>query len=143
MLINKVEFDELEKKIPTDKSFRDYLAPEMGKTYIIVVTRDGCPACAKQKPKLKKLAETLKERHGDNVVFVEIHVRRLADSDEESLRSKGVLGHYFYPTNIVLVRTSDKGAIEFYRNVSPRMAELKRNVENAIELAKVLRESPE
>jgi len=68
---------------------------------------------------MNELAQTIEEKHGDKVVFTRIHVRQPSGSQEESLRSKDVLGHYFYPTNLILLRTADRGAIEFYKNASP------------------------
>jgi hypothetical protein len=37
------------------------------------------------------------------------------------------------------VKTEDKGAVEFYRNVSPRISELKRNIEAAVKIAETLK----
>lgn len=141
MSINKVEFVELEKEVSkTGKPFRELLAPEVGKAYVIAITRDNCPACAGQKPKLDDLAKTMLGKHGNNLVFTRIHINRPIDSEEESLRSKNLLGHYFYPTNLILIRTKDRGAVECYRNISPRMSELRRNIETlmkgAVSIAK-------
>ncbi len=139
MSINKIKFTELEKELSeTGKSPVDYLAPQVGKVYIVAVTRDGCPACEKQKPKLRQLATTAAEKHGSKVVFTQIHVRQSAESRQESLRSKDVLGHYFYPTNLILLKTRDRGAIELYRNVSPQMTELKRNIAVAVDIATMI-----
>ena len=141
MLINKIEFTEFEKSLSkTGKSFKDVLAPALGKVYVVAITRDGCAGCARQKPKIQALAKTSTEKYGSKVVFTQIHVKRPNDSDEESLRSKDVLGHYFYPTDLILVRTKDKGAVELYRSVSPEMAELKRKIETSAELAAMLKE---
>lgn len=139
MLINKLEFTELEKELAeTDKSLLDYLAPDIGKVYVVAVTRERCSACKRQKPKLRKLAKTVAEEHGKKIVFTQIHVRQPVGSQEESLRSKRVIGHYFYPTNLILLRTTDRGVIEFYRNVSPKMSELKRNIGVALEIATII-----
>lgn len=139
MPINKIRFTKLEKEISeTDKLLLDYLAPDFGKVYVIAVTRDGCPACERQKPKLDELAAALKEKHSNKVVFTRIHVRYAPDSQEESLRSKAMLGHYFYPTNLILLRTADRGAIEYYRNSSPPMGELKKNIEVAAKIAAMI-----
>ena len=139
MAINVVEFSELEEKLrKTHKSPSEYLAPKSGRAYVITITRDNCPACKKQKPKLDKLAKLLVEKHGDKVVFNRIHIKYSSDSVEESLRSKDLLKHYFYPTNLILFRTRDKGAVEYYRNAAPTMNELKRNVERAVETAVML-----
>lgn len=54
------------------------------------------------------------------------------------MRCKEVFGHYFYPTNLILLRTKDRGVVEFYRNVSPRMSELKRGIQTALDIAKML-----
>ena len=101
-----IEFEDLERKISaTGKSFRDILAAEIGKAYVIAITRDGCLACERQKPKLDKLAETLPTEKRGKTVFVRIHVKYSEDSREESLRSKDALSHYFFPTNLILIRT--------------------------------------
>jgi thiol-disulfide isomerase/thioredoxin len=136
MKTNKIEFNKLEKEISeTRKSNLDYLASDIGKVYVVAITRDGCPACEKQKPKLQELAKTIEEKHGDKVVFTRIHVKQPSRSQEESLQSKDVFGHYFYPTNLIVLRTVDRGAIEFYRNVSPEMDELEKNIGIAVEIA--------
>jgi hypothetical protein len=139
MPIDTIDFIVLEKEISeTGKPHLDYLAEDMGKAYVVAITRDGCQACDTQKPKLNKLAKTMIEKHGRKVVFMNMHVRRPRGSDGESLRSKEVFGHYFYPTSLVLIRTADRGGIEFYRNVSPEMDELEKNIETAIEVAGML-----
>jgi len=129
------EFSELEK---TGKAPLDFLAPKIGRVYVVAITRDGCPACKKQKPKLDRLAETLAEKHGNRVIFKRVHINHSPDAQEESLRSKDLLRHYFYPTNLVLVRSRDRGTVEFYRNTSPDMRELRKNIERATEVAKFL-----
>ena len=139
MKVDKIEFSKLEKDISeTGKSYLDYLAPNIGKVYVVSITRDGCPACEKQKPKLSELAKTMEKKHGGKTVFTRIHVRQPSGSQEESLRSKDVLGHYFYPTNLILLRTADRGAIEFYKNASPEMDELKKNIEVAVKIATMI-----
>jgi hypothetical protein len=141
MNINRIEFTELEKQTSTSgKSFSEILAPEYGKVYIVAITRDGCPACARQKPRLENLAKTMVARHRNKLSFTRIHINRPPSSEEESLRSKNLLGHYFYPTNLILIRTRDRGAIECYRNIAPRMDELKRSIESLIEVATAIAE---
>jgi hypothetical protein len=136
MGINKMEFVDLEKTVSeTGKPFRELLAPELGKAYVIAISRDNCPSCVKQKPKLDNLARTMLSKHRNNVVFTRIHINRPPDSEEESIRSKSLLEHYFYPTNLILIRTKDKGAVECYRNIEPKMSELKQNIEILIKLA--------
>jgi len=140
MEIHEIEFDKLEKEISkTSRSLLDYLAPNIGKVYVVAITRDECPACEKQKPKLEKLATTLTEKYGNRVVFARIRVKRPFGLDKESLRSKDLLGHYFYPTNLILLRTRDRGAIELYRNIEPKMNELKKNIGVAVEITKMIK----
>jgi len=133
MTIKVIEFTTLEK---TGARLLDSLAPKIGVVYVVAVTRDGCPACKRQKPKLDKLATALAKKHGSRVVFTRIHISYSSESREESLRSKDLLRHYFYPTNLILMRSRDRGAIEYYRNASPDMRELQRNIEKAVEVAK-------
>jgi len=136
MRIDTVKFSKLEKELAkTHKSHLDYLAPEIGKVYIVAITRDGCSVCEKQKPKLNNLATVITEKHGAGAVFTRIHIRYSNGSEEESLRSKDVLGHYFYPTNLILFRTTDRGAIEYYRNAAPEIDELEKNIKTALEVA--------
>ena len=140
MPVNEIEFTKLEKELSeTGKPALDYLAPDIGKAYVVTITREKCPACKKQKPKLDKLAATLKQKHREKIVFIRIHVKRPPDSEEESLRSKNMFGHYFYPTNLILLRTKDRGAIEYYRNASPDMRELGKNIEAAVETATMMK----
>ena len=139
MSIDTLEFADLQSNVlKTRRSHLNLLAPDIGKAYVVAITRDGCPACKRQKPKLEKLAKALKEKYRNKVVFTQVHVRRPANSDKESLRSKDLLGHYFYPTNLILFKTRDRGAIEYYKSASPRMSELKRNIETAIEMATMI-----
>jgi len=133
MTTKVVEFTTLEK---TGKPVWDSLAPRIGVVYVVAITRDGCPACKRQKPKLNRLATALAEKHGSRVVFRRIRVNYSPESQKESLRSKDLLRHYFYPTNLILIRSKDRGAIEYYRNASPDMRELQRNIEKAVEVAK-------
>jgi thiol-disulfide isomerase/thioredoxin len=140
MPVNEIEFTKLEKELSeTGKPALDYLAPDIGKAYVVAITRERCPACKKQKPKLDKLAATLKQKHREKIVFIRIHVKRPPDSEKESLRSKNMFGHYFYPTNLILLRTKDRGAIEYYRNASPDMRELGKNIEAAVEIATMMK----
>lgn len=144
MQVENLEFTRLEKKLSeTGKSLLDYLARDIGKVYVVAITRERCPACQKQEPKLDKLALILRQKHRDRLVFIRIHVKRPPTSEEESLRSKRLFGHYFYPTNLIVLRTRDRGAIEYYRNVSPAMSELKRNIEIAVETAGATKEAGE
>ena len=133
MTISIVEFTELEK---IGKAPLESLAPKVGKVYVVAITRSGCPACDKQKLKLDRLAATLAKKHGNKVIFKRVHVNYSPDSHEESWRSKDLLHHYFYPTNLILTRSRDRGAIELYRNTAPDMRELRRNIERALELAR-------
>ena len=114
----------------------DFLAPKIGIVYVVAITRDGCPACQRQKPKLERLAASLESKHVDRVAFARIRVNYSSDSQEESLRSKDLLRHYFYPTNLILVKPKDRGAIEYYRNTGPDMRELRKNIEKAVEVAR-------
>ena len=140
MPVKKIEFAELEKSLSkTGTSAIDFLAAELGKVYVVTATRDGCPACEKYKPKIDKLAEATTEKHGNKVVFVQIRIKYSPGKDQESLRSKSVFGHYFYPTSLILIRTGDRGAIEYYRNVSPVISELRKNIEAALQIATFLK----
>jgi thiol-disulfide isomerase/thioredoxin len=139
MVVGMIEFVDLEKKMTgSGKPAFDLLAPALGKAYAVAITRDGCPACQRQKPKLDKLAQEISSKHGDAVVFVRIHVKQPQGDVSESLRAKDVLRHYFYPTNMVLVRTRDRGVVEFYRNVSPKMSELRSIIGKAAEISTAL-----
>ncbi|UCD96201.1 MAG: hypothetical protein JSV35_06830 [Candidatus Bathyarchaeota archaeon] len=139
MTIEVVKFRDLEKAVSESRRLLDLLAPEIGKVYVISVTRDGCGACEKQKPKFNELASKLLKTHGDNISFKRVHVAYSKGSEEESLRSKDAMGHYFYPTNSILVKTSDRGSIEFYRNVNPDMKELEKNIDVALEVASFMK----
>ena len=139
MPISRVKFTELEEEAKsTAKPVLDLLAPMMGKAYVVAITRDGCPSCEKQKLPLSKLVRMMIQRHGNVLAFTRIHVKYAPKSQEESRRSKTLLGHYFYPTTLILLRTRDRGAIEYYRAVSPTMRELKKNTETAVEIAKMI-----
>lgn len=139
MTIATIEFVEFEKKLQkTRKPPLDLLAPDLGKAYIIALTRDGCPNCEEQKPKLDKLATKITPKHGDKIVFTRVHVKYAPESKEESMRAKDVFHHYFYPTNLILIKTRDRGAFELYRNAGPEMIELEKNIESAVKTAEML-----
>jgi thiol-disulfide isomerase/thioredoxin len=139
MSIRQIEFTDIEKEIRrTGKSVLNYFAPKMGKAYVVAVTRDGCPACDKQKPQLNKLAKTVSKKHGKDIVFIRVHVKQPQGDVTESLRAKDVFSHYFYPTNLIVFRTKDRGAVELYRNASPEMTELEKNIDSALETARML-----
>ena len=139
MPVKTVEFTDFEKQIAkTGKPALQLLAPNTGKAYVIAICRDNCPACKRQAPSLNKIAEDMTEEHGSELVFVRIHVKQPRGDNTESMRAKDIFGHYFYPTNMILFRTQDRGTIEYYRNSSPRMTELKRNIKIALETAKIL-----
>jgi thiol-disulfide isomerase/thioredoxin len=139
MSVETIEFADLEKALSRKHvSFRDFFASEVGKVYVVCISRDGCPVCVKQKPKVDRLAKALAGKYGGKVVFARVHVKYSPERNQESLRSKDVFGHYFYPTNLVLVRSRDKGAFEYYRAASSRVSELARNIAHAVEVAKML-----
>lgn len=141
MSVETIEFVDLEKALSRKHvSFRDFFASEVGKVYVVCISRDGCPVCVKQKLKVDRLAKALAGKYGGKVVFARVHVKYSPERNQESLRSKDVLGHYFYPTNLVLVRSRDRGVVEFYRASSPRMSELERNIRSAVEVAKMFEE---
>lgn len=136
MTVNVIEFGALQEQLEaTSSTLLGYLAPDVGKVYVVAVTRDACSACEKQKPKLNELSKNTAQKHQDSVVFTRIHVGYSENSKEESQRSKDILGHYFYPTNTILIRTPDRGSIALYRNVAPNMDELGKNIEKALEIA--------
>jgi thiol-disulfide isomerase/thioredoxin len=139
MSVATLEFVQLEQKLRKAKKVHlDLLAPELGKVYVVAICREGCPNCEEQKPKLDKLATKIVQKHGDKVVFTRVHVKYAQNSKEESARAKDVFHHYFYPTNLILVRSRDKGAFELYRNAGPEMIELEKNIESAVETAAML-----
>jgi len=132
MQVKKIEFTRLEQLIlRTGKPALSHLAPDVGKVYVVSITRDGCPACKRHKPKIERLTQSLTEKYGDKVVFSRVHVNYSPEDSEESVRSKDVFGHYFYPTTLILLKAKDRGPIEYCRNVSPRMSELRNNIEHA------------
>jgi thiol-disulfide isomerase/thioredoxin len=130
MPIIQVEFTEIEKQVSKTRGTTiDLLARDFGKIYVVAITREGCPACARQKPKLNELADSLSKKHGDKLAFIRIHINQPEGDTTESMRAKDMFKHYFYPTNLILWRSQDRGAAELYRNISPRMSELRRNIE--------------
>jgi len=142
MPVKKIEFTRLEQlTLRSGKPALTHLAPHVGKVYVASITRDGCSACERHKPKIERLAQSLAEKYGDKVVFSRVHVNYSPKNSEESMRSKDVFGHYFYPTTLILLKTKDRGPIEYYRNISPRMTELKKNIEHACKTATLLEQS--
>jgi thiol-disulfide isomerase/thioredoxin len=139
MAIGKIEFTKLEKETAKKgKPVLNRLASDIGKVYVVSITRDGCPACKRQKPRLDRLAKSIFEKHGNKVIFTRVHVKQPSGDTTESLRAKDVFGHYFYPTSLILLKTRDRGAMEYYRNVSPDMRELEKNIETALETATMI-----
>jgi thiol-disulfide isomerase/thioredoxin len=144
MAVKNIEFTDVEKAIlKTSKSVFNFLAPRIGKVCVVSITRDGCSACKRQKPKMERLAKSTAREYENKVVFTRIHIKYSPESNEESSRSKDVFGHYFYPTNMILLRTRDRGAIQYYKNASPEMAELKKNIKAAVEVATMIEKAKE
>jgi thiol-disulfide isomerase/thioredoxin len=144
MTVRNIDFADVEKAISkTGKSVFDFLAPRIGKVYVVSITRDGCPACKRQKPKIERLAKSAAKEFENKVVFIRIHIKYSLENSVESSRSKDVFGHYFYPTSMILLRTRDRGAIQYYKNASPEMAELKRNIKAAVEVATMFEKAEE
>ena len=136
---NILAFTTLENTLAeSGKSFRDYLAPEFGKVYVVTITRDNCSACERHKPKLRRLVKKVSAEQGDKVVFIQVYVKQLSGNQEESMRSKDMFGHYFYPTDLLLLRTADRGVVEMYRNVSPTMKELEANISATLQVAEFI-----
>lgn len=142
MSVVKIEFEELEKTNMGENTILDRLAPSIGVAYVLAITRDGCSACDKQKPKFHELAKNMDRIYGEKVVFMNVHVKTPSGSNEESLRSKNMFHHYFYPTNLILLRTRDRDVIEYYRNVSPEIKELRKNIEIVLKIVEVIKEEP-
>jgi len=139
MSVATLEFVELEQKLrKTGAAYLDFLAPKFGKAYVVAISRDGCPNCEEQKPKLDNLAKEIAQKRGRDVVFTRVHVKYGQNSKEESSRAKDLFHHYFYPTNLILLRSRDRGAFELYRNAGPEMIELEKNIESAVETAAML-----
>lgn len=139
MAIHRLEFTELEGLLRQSRSsWLNVLAPDVGKAFVVAITRDGCAVCERHKPKLEKLAEELNSKHGKNVAFTTVHINWREDFNDESQRSKEVMHHYFYPTDLVLVRTRDMGVVEYYRATAPRLSDLKRSILSAAKAAEYL-----
>jgi thiol-disulfide isomerase/thioredoxin len=135
MPITLINFTELESQISaTSKSVMEFLATDSGKVYVVAITREACPSCEKQEPKLDELATKLSRKHARKLSFIRIFVRQPSGDVAESSRAKDLLHHYFYPTNLILCRTKDRGAVELYRAIEPRMSELERNIETALKI---------
>ena len=97
MPVSVIEFGELRNQLEmTRSSLLDYMSPEMGRVYVVAVTRDLCSACERQKPQLNELAEKTAKKHNGKVIFTRIHVRYHENSKEESRLGKDILGHCFY-----------------------------------------------
>lgn len=141
MAVRNVEFTDLEKKVAAlGKTPLDYWARNYGKAYVIAIARDGCPACASQEAELEGLAESMVNQHGEKVVFARIHIRQAAGSARESLRSKDLLGHYFYPTNLILIRTIDRGLSNTTKTLLPTWKSWKRTSGKLLKLQLSLKE---
>jgi len=134
-----IRFADLEKRLRGKKGqWKELFAPAAGAVSIIAIGRDGCPGCARQEPALARLAKSMTARHGGRISFSRIHISCPGGSREESLRSKKALGHYFYPTAVILIRSNDTGPVEYYRAISPAMSELRMHASNALRAAEAL-----
>ena len=135
-----IQFKDLEKRLRgKTTSWRDLLAPPPGATAVITIGRDGCKGCDLQKPVLEKLAGSMAEKHSKQISFSLIHVSWKPDSQEESIRSKKLLGHYVYPCTVILIRTKDMGAMEYYRCGYPSAGELRKYAGRAMRVAEMLK----
>ena len=135
-----IEFKALEKALRGKKiAWRALLAPAPGAAAVITISRDGCKGCELQKPALEKLAAGLAVKHGKRLTFSLVHVAWAPGSAEDSLRSKRLLGHYFYPCTVILISTKDLGPAEYYRCGSPSSAELKKYCTRALRAAEAVK----
>lgn len=132
-----IEFTLLEKKLGRKGFWREALGPAPGKVSVVTISRDGCPGCVKIKPVLAAVEKTLAPR--GKVSLTTIHIAYKPGDAAESLRSKRLLGHYFYPCTIILIRTRDLGAMEYYRCGSPTAADLKKHINLALSAAGMLK----
>lgn len=137
-----IRFADLEKRLHGKKaSWKELLAPETGSVSVLSIGRDGCPGCVRQKPALARLAKSMTGKYGGRISFSRIHINCPGGSREESVRSKKTLGHYFYPTIAILIRSEDTGPVEYYRAISPAMSELRRHASNALRAAEALKKT--
>ncbi len=135
MTIKTIHYTQLEKRLrKTNKSLVEYLAPKSGKIYVINITRQNCPSCEKQKPKLEKLAATLTEQYSNKIIFTNIHVNYTKNDPHESNRSKTILGHDFYPTTFIFINNRAHGTINTYKNIEPTTTELRNNIKKNLTL---------
>lgn len=114
------------------------MAPPPGAAAVVTIGRDGCKGCDLQKPVLEKFAASMGEKYGKHIYFSRIHVSWTPDSQEESVRSKKLLGHYLYPCTIILIKTKDMGAMEYYRCGYPSAVELRKYARRAMRVAAML-----
>lgn len=135
-----IEFKNLEKALRGKKtSWRELLAPAAGGAAVVTISRDGCKGCELQKPALKKLEAALAPKYGKRLTFSVVHVAWAPGAAEESVRSKKLLGHYFYPCTVILIRTRDLGPAEYYRCGYPSPAELKKYCALALRAAEAVK----
>ena len=135
-----IEFKTLEKALRGKKtSWREVLAPAAGGAAVVTISRDGCKGCELQKPVLEKLAAALEAKHRGRITFSTVHIAWAPGAAEESLRSKKLLGHYFYPCTVILIRTRDLGPAEYYRCGYPSAGELKKYCALALRAAEAVK----
>ena len=141
-IMKVIRFTDLEKRLRGKKaSWKELLAPAPGAVSVLAIGRDGCPGCVRQKPALARLAKSMAGEYGGRISFSSVHISCPGGSREESVRSKKTLGHYFYPTIVVLIRAKDTGPVEYYRAISPAMSELRRYASNALRAAEALKKT--
>ena len=95
--------------------------------YVFALSRDLCSGCQIQKPLYEKLADEMRQKHGDRVRFHSIH---LSDQERFTVKREDfrkTLRFAAYPTYLILIRT-DFGAVETYRAIEPPMADIERNI---------------
>lgn len=135
-----IQFKNIERMLQGKKtSWRDLLAPPPGAVAVITIGRDGCKGCELQEPVLERLAASMGEKYGKHIYFSLVHVSWKPDSKEESVRSKKLLGHYVYPCTVILIKTKDMGAIEYYRCGYPSAGELRKYACRAMRVAAMLK----
>ncbi len=138
MAVRVIKFKTLEKNLSGRAGWKELLCPSAGSVLALLIGRDGCPGCVKFKPAFEKLARAFAGRRGRPAKFARIHISCPGGSMTESIRAKKLLGHYFYPTAVVLARSKDLGVFEYHRAISPSIPELQRAVTAALRAAKIL-----
>jgi len=137
MSVKFLEFSKLKKTLDEKNiGYLDFFVKKFGKAYVVLVTREKCSGCERQKGLFEKTSDKMKSKHGARVEFFQVHAYYTPASKEETLLCLDTFRTVAFPTYVICLRDHRGNNRETYRAVGASMSEIEKNIESSVELAK-------